>query len=185
MKTKATSFVVALTLGVCACSVSVLSAENTDPRAKKAGAFYHQGTVAMKEGNYRLAETSFKEVLKIYPSHPQAKRQLLYLQSNRGKLAASKRKSELHRVVIPKVDIENSTVQESVEILAAHISQVSGQKVHPNFVVQDPRGGFEGKKVSLKLTRVPADTLLQYILDQSGGKARFDQHAIVISPRGK
>jgi len=187
MKTKITNLAMAwmLALFTFSATVSPLVAENADPRAKRASAFYHQGMAAMRSGNVKLAETSFQEVLKIYPTHPQARRQLLYLRSNRGKLESGKRKSDLHRVEIPQVNIENASVKESIEILAAQVSQASNQKVRPNFIVQDPLGKFKGKSVNLKLTKVPADTLLRYILEQAGGQVRFDKHAIVVTPRGK
>ena len=96
----------------------------------------------MNEGKYELAKTSFREVLRLYPTHPQAKRQLLYITSNYNTLETNKRKKELRNVVIPKVDLEKATVQESIEILSALIKLESKQKVSPNFIVQDRTGGF-------------------------------------------
>lgn len=183
MKNETTSIVVALTLGVCAFSVPSLQA--ADDRVEKAKAFYQQGVVAMNEGKYSLARTSFREVLKLYPTHPQARRQLVYINSNFNSLETNKRKKELRQVVIPKVDIEQSSVKESIDILSAHIKQTSKGKVNPNFIVQDRSGAFASKTVTLNLSNVPADTLLKYITDQVGAIARYDTHAIVISPRQK
>ena len=183
MKNITTSIVVALTLGVCAFATSSAIAETADPKAEKAGNFYRQGITAMNAGKYEIAKTSFREVLKIYPSHPQAKRKLLYLNANRKTLEVGQRKNALGKVVIPKVDIDKASVQESIEILMAHVKSASSDKKSPNMIVNDPKGGFTGKTVTLNLTNIPASTLLQYILDQSGGVARFDNHAIVIRPR--
>lgn len=177
--------IVALTLGVGAFTATLATAEKVDPRAEKAGAFYRQGVVAMNEGKYDLAKTSFREVLKIYPTHPQAKRQLLYLSSNRNSLEIKNRKKALGKVIIPKVDLDKATVQESIEILVAHMTNASPSKTKPNFIVQDRSGSFTGKTVTLNLKDVPADTLLRYILDQSGGMARFDNHAVIIMPLHK
>jgi tetratricopeptide (TPR) repeat protein len=183
MKNTTTTLVVALTLGVCAFSVSEVSAEKADPRAQKAGSYYHQGTVAMKDGKFDLAQRYFHEVLKIYPSHPQAKRQLLYIQANRNKLEVKKRQGSLGKVMIPKVDMDQVSVRESLEIFTAYVAGASEKKVNPSVIVQDPKGVFKGKTVTLNLHKVPANTLLRYILDQAGGVARFDAHAIVITPR--
>lgn len=183
MKNKTTSTVVALTLGVCANFLT--PAQAADERADKARSYYQQGMVAMNEGKYQLARTSFREVLKIYPSHPQARRQLGYINSNINSLESNKRKKELHQVVISKVDIDKATVQDAVDVLSAHVKRESKNKVSPNFIVQDTAGGFAGKTVTLNLSNVPADTLLKYITDQVGAAVRFDKHAIVIRPRQK
>jgi len=180
MKNMTTRIVVALTLCVCASSAL---AEKTDPRAQKAGSLYQQGVIAMKAGKYDLARMSFKEVLKLYPTHPQSKRQLHYLDSNRSKLEVNNRKNSLQKIVIKKIDFDAVSAQEAIEILSAHVSKASPEDTKPNFIVQDRHGNFKGKTVTLNLNNVPADTLLRYILDQVGGSARYDKYAIVISPR--
>jgi hypothetical protein len=182
MKTRTTSIVVALTLGVCAFSVS---AEQADPRATKARSLYQQGLTAMNAGQYNLAETSFRGVLKLYPTHPQARKKLNYIRSNQNTLETGQRKKEMRKVVIPKVDIDKASLQEALDVLSAHIKQASRSKTSPNFIVQDRSGGFTGKVVTLNLSNVPADTLLKYIVDQVGGVAKFDSHAIIIKPRAK
>lgn len=175
-----TSIVVALTLGVCASS-----AETSDTREEKARSLYQQGISAMNDGKYDLAKMSFREVLRIYPTHPQAKRHLLHLNSNRSSLEVGKRKKVLRQVIIPKFDLDKASVQESMEMLSAHVKQASSNKVDPNFIVQDRTGAFAGKTVTLNLSNVPAETLLGYIVDQVGAIARYDSHAIVIKPRQK
>ena len=182
MKNRITSIIVALTLGVCASSVS---AEQADPRATKARGLYQQGITAMKAGQYNLAKTSFRGVLKLYPTHPQARQKLNYISSNQGTLETDQRKKEMRKVVIPKVDIDKASLQEAIDVLSAHIKQASQSKTSPNFIVQDRSGGFTGKVVTLNLSNVPADTLLKYIVDQVGGVAKFDSHAIIIKPRAK
>lgn len=180
MKNMTTRIVVALTLCVCASSAL---AEKTDLRSQKAGSLYQQGVTAMKAGEYDLARVSFKEVLKLFPAHPESKRQLLYLDTNRKSLEVGKRKKTLHKIVIKKIDFDALSTQEAIEILSAHVSKASPEDAKPNFIVQDRQGAFKGKTVTLNLNNVPADTLLQYILDQVGGASRYDQYAIVITPR--
>ncbi len=41
------------------------------------------------------------------------------------------------------------------------------------------------RSTTLRLNRVPAETLLRYIVDQANGNIRYDNHAIVITPRRK
>ena len=91
--------IVALVLGV-----SALATAESDKRVERARSLYQQGMIAMKEGKFNLAKTSFKEVLRIYPNHPQARRQLLYISSNRNALDIKRRKDALRKVIIPQVN---------------------------------------------------------------------------------
>lgn len=50
-------------------------------------------------------------------------------------------------------------------------------------VVQDAKNQLSAARISLSLKSVPASGVLRYLLDQSGAKARFDEHAIVIVPK--
>ena len=125
--------IVALVLGV-----SALATAESDKRVERARSLYQQGMIAMKEGKFNLAKTSFKEVLRIYPNHPQARRQLLYISSNRNALDIKRRKDALRKVIIPQVNLEKATVRESLDMLAIQVGRESKKKVTPNFIVQDP-----------------------------------------------
>jgi hypothetical protein len=68
-------------------------------------------------------------------------------------------------------------------MLAVQVERESQQKITPNFIIQDPTGAFKNSRVNLRLERIPAETLLRYIVDQAGGYIRYDNHAIIVSPR--
>lgn len=183
MKNRTTTLIVALTLAVCA-SVSAQSGQ-TDPktqRAEQAKSLYNTGIIAMRKGQYDTATASFRGVLKLYPKHTQARRNLLHILNNRKSLEVGRRKSSLKNIIIPKVDLEQVTVQEALEVLGVMVTKESKKLVTPNFIVQDPTDTFKGRSVTLRLNRIPAETLLNYIIDQVGGRARYDSHAIIISP---
>ena len=184
MKNRTTSTIVALVLCACAFTPSTICAE-TDTRAEKARSLYQMGMVAINEGNFDLAKTSFKEVLKIYPNHPQARRQLIYISTNRNTLEIGRRKAALSKVIIPRANLDKATLEEALEMLAVQVERESNKKVLPNFIVQDPTGGFKGRTVTLRLSQIPAETMLRYIVEQVNGNIRFDNHAIVITPRSK
>ena len=178
--------IVAMTLGVFASLASTTTAyAEADARVQKAKSFYQMGLHAMNEGNFDLAKTSFKGVLKIYPHHPQARAKLIHISTNRNSLEIGRRKAALRMVIIPKVNLEKTTIQEALEMQAVQVERESKKKVTPNFIVQDPTGGFKGRSVTLRLNRIPAETLLKYIVDQAAGNVRYDNHAIVITPRNK
>ena len=184
MKKRTTTMIVALTLCVCASAPITANAE-TDARAERARSFYKIGLIAVDEGNFNLAKQSFREVLKLYPTHPQARRQLIHITTNRNTLEIGRRKATLKKVIIPQVNLEKETLQEALQMLTSQVERESQKKIRPNFIIQDPTGGFNGRSITLRLNRVPAETLLRYIVDQARGNIRYDNHAIVITPRHK
>jgi hypothetical protein len=52
-----------------------------------------------------------------------------------------------------------------------------------NFIVHDPEKKLAAAKITLSLRNIPASAALKYILEQSGAKARFDEHAVVVGPK--
>lgn len=182
MKKRTTTMIVALALAAGAFAPTSLLADESE-QIKRARALYQQGLSAMEEGKYNIAQMSFREVLRIYPKHIQARKHLLYISSNRNNLETKKRRDALRKVIIPKVNFDNSTVTEALNVLAVQVERESKQQVTPNFIVQDPSGAFKQRKINLRLNRIPAETLLRYIIDQANGIVRYDKHAIVIRPR--
>lgn len=177
---KTTTMIVALML----CVGAVASAEQ-NTKVERARSLYQQGMIAMKEGKFDLAKMSFKEVLRIYPNHPQARGKLLYISNNRNSLDIKRRKDTLRKVTIPEVNLDKATVREALDFLTAVVERESKKTVTPNFIIQDPTGAFTNSRVTLRLNRIPAETLLRYIVGQAGGHIRYDNHAVVITPRKK
>ncbi|HCI92659.1 MAG TPA: hypothetical protein DHV60_08945 [Verrucomicrobiales bacterium] len=175
--TKNTTMIVALTLCVGAL------AQADDTAAQRANSLYKQGVIAMNEGKYDIARTTFREVLRINPKHLPARKKFLFISSNRRSLAIRDRKNALCKVLIPKVHLDKAPVRESLDMLAVQVERESQQKTTPNFIIQDPTGAFKNSRVNLRLERIPAETLLRYIVDQAGGYIRYDNHAIIVSPR--
>jgi hypothetical protein len=50
-------------------------------------------------------------------------------------------------------------------------------------VIEDPKGLFADRKITLNLKNMPARAVMKYITDQTGAKVRYDEHAVVIAPR--
>jgi len=169
--------IVALTLCVGAL------AQADDTAAQRANSLYKQGVIAMNEGKYDIARTTFREVLRINPKHLPARKKILFISSNKKSLAIRDRKNALRKVLIPKVYLDKATVRESLDMLAFQVERESKQKTTPNFIIQDPTGAFKNSRVTLRLERIPAETLLRYIVDQAGGYIRHDNHAVIVSPR--
>lgn len=91
-------------------------------------------------------------------------------------------KFALKKIIIPEVDYERLTLPEALETLTVQIKHASDQKITPNFIIHDLNGEFEKRRITLALTNVPADVLLQYITDQVRGAIHYNRHATIIRP---
>lgn len=181
MKQKTTTTIVALTLAVCA-PLPAQNGQTSSQRQEQAQNLYSVGVIAMREGKYEIAQTSFREVLRLYPKHTQARKNLLHILNNRNSLEINKRKASLKNIIIPSIDLDKATVQEAVEVLSVMIEQQSKKNSVPNFIVQDSTSTFDNKSITLRLNRTPADAVLKYIVDQAVATLRYDKHAIIIRP---
>lgn len=172
-------------LGVLMTLAAGALAPAQQSKGASANQLYKQGVLAMKQGEVDTAKQCFEAALKIQPSHAHARYQLKQLPHLRGSLLARKRELQLQKVTIPSVDFDEATLEEALESLNTVIGKETEEKFSPNFIVQDPNGVLEDRTFSLKLGKVPASQVLKYALESTGASARFEEHAIVIQPRGK
>lgn len=148
----------------------------------KAAAFVAKGRMAENAGDVAAARAAYTEALRLQPSNPHARYHLNELNRNAGKVAARGRQKKLASVKLPVIDFQRVEVTEALEALAHLIEKQTKDEYTPNFLVKDPSGKFAGDEVNLKLKEVPAKAVLDLILDQIGGKAVYEQHAIVVTP---
>lgn len=147
-----------------------------------ATALIAKGRMAEKTGDVTAARAAYTEALRLQPSNPHARYHLNELNRNAGKIAALGRQKKLESVKLPAVDFQRVELSEALEALTHLIEKQTKEKYSPNFLVNDPSGKFAGGEINLKLKEVPAKAVLDMILGQVGGKATYDQHAIVVSP---
>ena len=144
---------------------------------------YKQGLEALEEGKAQTARECFTAVLRIQPSHGNARYQLLSLKNRGPQLAATVRKKKLTQIKVPKVDFDQVTLSEAIEALGILIEKETEGKFTPNFIVQDPKGVFASRPITMKLGAVPANVVFDYILRMGSATARYDEFAIVIRPQ--
>jgi len=173
--------VLATTLALCAGAWADTATEET---TAKVAALYQQGLTALEEGDAGLARQCFTAVLQAQPNNGNARFQLLNLKQRGPQLAAKGRKKKLEQVKVPKVDFSGTTVPEAVEALGILIDKETEGKFIPNFIVQDPKGIFATRPITMKLGAVPASVVLEYILRMGDASVRYDEFAIVIRPLG-
>ncbi len=166
---------------IVACSL--VSTAFAQAPAKTAESLYQQGLAAEKAGDAAAAGNFYKDALQTDPKHANARFSLGQLKINAPAIALKTREGKFGAVIIPVFQLDQATLQEALEAFSLMIEKNSNADTTPNFVVEDPGKRLAGARVTLSLKNTPARGVLKYILDQAGGKPRFDEHAVVIIPR--
>lgn len=148
---------------------------------QQAEAFYRQGLAAEKAGDPVAAQKAFSDALRINPNHANARYNLGQVRINAASIAARGREARFGAVMIPEFRVNDVSLTEALEALRIIIGRESKEKTAPNFVIQDPKNELASTKISLELRNVPSRTVMQYILDMGGAKARYDEYAVVIT----
>lgn len=144
---------------------------------------YQQGLLAVAAGDPVKAEACLTLALQQDPNNANARYQLIEVRKNAASISAKGRASKFGAVVIPSIQLDGATLGESLTVLGKMVSRESKDQVTPNFVTEDPESKLASKTINLKLNNIPAKAALEYILTQAGAKARYDEHAIVVSAR--
>ena len=176
MKRLKTTLIVGLSLATCA------HADEFKERANEIAALYNTGMTAVKRGDAARAKTSFQQVLQLQPGHGPARHQLNRLQLNVKQALEKQRLARFKKTKLEQVDLKDASLQEALEALNFLTTKATNKKFTPNFIVQDPAGKLTKKQVSLNIRNIPLAAALKYVLDQTGARARYDEHATVIRP---
>jgi len=152
-------------------------------RADQVANLYKQGLTAVEEGNVKGAEMAFTEVLRLQPKNPHARYQLAELKRNQGSIAARARSRQLAQYQIDQINFDATEVSEALAALSMMIEKKSEGKFAPNFMIQDPGGRLGERTISLQVKNLPAKAAFDMILQQAGAGARYEEHAIVVTPR--
>lgn len=177
MKNYPTSIALLITL-----IISCFAHAEADEKKALATKYFQQGEAAVTNGDFPAAKNAFKEVLKIYPSHPQTITKLTQIAAASKTFAKDQTVAKLKSVIIPKFDAEGISLREALDMLIIHIDQASEKKVVVNFFVNDPAKKLNTQKVTLNVSNMPADAILTYIAEQTRTRVKYDPHAIVLTP---
>ena len=153
------------------------------PDRQSAEQFYRKGLAAEQAGDPAAASIHYQNALKINPKHAHARFSLGQVNLRPAALAAKGREAKLGNVMIPVFQLSEATFTEALEALAQKIEKETKQQITPNFVIKDPEGLLTHQKITLSVKALPSKAVLQYLIDQAGAKASFDEYAIVITPR--
>lgn len=171
------NFIVIATLAVTA------TAALAETAAQKAEQFYLKGLAAEKVGDPALAIAAYKAALELHPGHANARYRAGQVKIGAAAIKSSATEAKIGGVMIPVYQVEDATVQDAVSALRLAIEKASNNEITPNFVIQDPQGKLADRRITMQLKGVPAKAILDYIHSQGGTRARYDEHAVVISAR--
>ncbi|MES2921450.1 MAG: STN domain-containing protein [Verrucomicrobiota bacterium] len=178
---KLITFVVACTL--ISPAFAQAPATGAATAAPTAESLYKQGQAAEKAFDPVAAGNFYKGALKVDPNHANARYSLGQLKLNSESLTIKGREAKFGAVMIPLFQLDGATLQESLDALSVIVEKESKSQVTPNFVIEDPKKLLATQKISLNLKNTPSRGILKYLLDQTNARARYDEHAVVITPR--
>jgi tetratricopeptide (TPR) repeat protein len=166
---------------VIACAL-VCQASAQSP-APTAASLYQKGQAAEKAGDPVAAKEHYTSALKLDPNNPDARFSLGQLKLNSASIAAKGREAKFGAVLVPAFQLDEASLPEALEALSMIIEKQSKEEVTPNFVIEDPKNLLADRKISMNLKNMPAKAVMKYLMDQTGAKTRFDEHAVVIVAR--
>jgi tetratricopeptide (TPR) repeat protein len=159
--------------------VSPIHAQTPAPTAE---AYYQQGQAAEKAGDPAAAKDFYQKALKLDPKNANAIYSIGQLKLTAGSIATKGREAKFGTVMIPAFQLDAANLRDALDALSSIMEKQSKEEVSPNFVIVDPKGLLESKKITLNVKGVTSQAALKYVMDQTGAKARYDEHAVVISP---
>lgn len=166
--------ILVLLLGFAAFALMPLLAQ-TSPLLAQAQRAYVTGDLA-------TAKSLFQQVLVADPQNVTARnflKAITVAESQIGPGAASEK--QLQRLILPKVDFSNATLDSTLDALRQQASKVSGGKIEPSFVVQP--GVNVSTPVTLHLSGVPFSEVLRYVGELVKADFVVDRYAITVRPK--
>jgi len=162
----------------------ILSAQiHADTPAQQSAALYQKGQAAEKANDPDAAKDAYTQALKADPNNAHARYSLGQLKITAPALAAKGREEKFGSVMIPLYQLDNATLKEALDALTIMVEKESKDQVTPNFVIEDPKKLLADQKISMSLKNTPTRGIMKYLVDQTGAKVRYDEHAVVIYAR--
>ena len=157
---------------------SSLTAASHAADDKEIQTLFQMGRTAYYQGNIEQAKKLLSQVLTMNPRHFETRAIMANINATMAKNQASL-KTTYNGVIIPKFEVNQVTLGESLEALALMAKNVSNGKVTPNFVVKNP--DLNTALITLSLANTPVDELVRYLADMARAKVSWDKHAVVFS----
>lgn len=133
-------------------------------------------------GRYNEAKTKFETILASNPKNVAAKNYLKMIAAAEAEAGpGSKSESAFKKLILPKVEIREATLDSTLEYLRQQADKASNGKLKPNFVVQP--GVDTSAPVTLRLSEIPFTEALRYVGDLARVRFSFEAYAISVRPK--
>ena len=171
------------TIRVCALMLglmfgTVLPSASRAADDKEIQTLFQMGRTAYYQGNVEQAKKLLTQVLQMNPRHFETRAMLANINATMGPGQASL-KTTYNGVVIPKFEVNEVSLGESLEALTLMAKNISGGKVSPNFVVKN--ADLNKVNLTLSLANTPLDEVVRYLGEMAKAKVAWDKHAVVFS----
>lgn len=168
---------------------------------KRAEELLALGTAAEAKGALQAANLNYVLALHASPGHAEAEKKVSALKKKMG--ADFKEGGELiireklRRIIIPRIDFEDTTVEEAVDFLRLSAHELDEVEPDPakkgvNFVIRKLRGDDGGpadpgslRIDQLSLRNVPLAEALKYICDKTRLLYKVDEYSVTLVPFDK
>ncbi len=153
-------------------------------KGQKAELFYNAAEQSYLDGDIAAAMTSIRAALAIDRGHGRTIALARKIEAGGGDRAVLLlRKRTVRGVVLPLIDIEDSSLRDALKVLSNAIEKASDDKVIPNFVIQDRKKLMDSARITMKLRSMPAGNVLDHILSEVNGYASYGKYSIEIRTR--
>ena len=84
---------------------------------------------------------------------------------------------------MPIFQLNDAGLQEALDALGRIVEKESKEEIALNFIIEDPQQKLADRRITLDLKGMPAKAVMNHMMNQSGTKARYDEHAVVVTAR--
>ncbi len=158
-------------------------APSAHAQAPTAASLYRQGQAAEKAGDPAAAQSFYEKALKTDPNNANARYSLGQLKIHGPEIAAKGREERFGAVIVPIFQLNDAGLQEALDALGRIVEKESKEEIALNFIIEDPQQKLADRRITLDLKGMPAKAVMNHMMNQSGTKARYDEHAVVVTAR--
>jgi hypothetical protein len=154
--------------------------------AESAQKLLTEGQTAYMRGDLETAKKNFTLVTKLDPKNPTATgylRVIAAAEARSPKTTASATQRELEKLIVPKVELKEATLESVLDYLKQTVKRLSGDKTSVSFVSKLSNEQLKSKTITLSLSDVPYTEVLRYVGDLADVEFVHEKYAIVVRPR--
>ncbi|MFC4992252.1 hypothetical protein [Rubritalea tangerina] len=152
-------------------------------KSQKISQYYAQAEQAYADGDVEAAKSALRNVFALDRRHGPSTALALKLRGSGTEFKVKARERQFAAVIVPTVEFDQMPLSDALRNLSKLVEETSKDKVIPNFVIHDSSNTLKDKLVTLNMKQVPANVVLEYLMNLSNATAKFGQYAIEIKPR--